>query len=440
MQSWVNRKSYSNSLLVTMEHELESLAENIKIEENSLLALNNSLQAIKHIVESTSTSEELINSFKEFYLEFKSKSKESKRMINCNNIDYYLYSNNRSDYFYLGWLLAEDFKIATMLLNMLSSILSKQSRGVDFANNPLHMFDTIANYREFLLKILEDSVTSFAGEEGDGLFGYSRLQEKEFEHGKKTVDAYLTILLQNTLYHHIRQYISVKWNPLEQQNLTEFFDKWINLMPLRLYIHILVSYIEPKLKLEVNKIGIINIWQNSFYSWMSPWIKIFDQISSQHNLKICDSLKVTIRLKLIQILKDWHPSNGEVTCEIQKWKTVYDENSWNSLLTQSIIPKLAHNLKQLKINPQNQQIEPLNWVLRWTSHITSDTFALLFVQNFLPNWLQTLKVWLDNPNADFSEIMEWYQGWKSMFPSKIIQHESIQKFLNGALVLINSKI
>ena len=327
MQSCVNRKSYANSLLVTMDHEFETLTDSIKLEESSLLLLNNSLQAIKHIVESTWSSEDLINHFKEFYLEFKARDKESRKLVQCNNLSN-SFKTSEANLNNLGWLLSEDFKIATLLLKMLSSLLSKEWRDVDFSQNPLHMFDTIANFREFLLKILEDSVASFAGDEGDGLFGYSRLQEKEFENGKKTVDAYLTILLQNTIYHHLRQFISVKWNPMTQHNLTDFFEKWINLMPLRLYIHILVSYVEPKLKFEINKVSISNIVESSFYSWISPWIKIFDQISSQHNLKIWDSLKVTIRLCLIQILKEWHPSNTEITTEIQKWRTIRWKGNW----------------------------------------------------------------------------------------------------------------
>lgn len=326
------------------------------------------------------------------------------------------------------------------MLKLLSQSIAKEAKSYDFLNNPLYLFDTIASYREFLLKILEDNVTSLSGEEGEGMFGYSRLQEAEIENGKKIIDAYLSILLQNTLYQSLRQFISVRWNPVTEAHLVNFFDKWKNLMPARLYVHTLMSYIEPKLKMEINKLSARSAIETSLFSWLSPWIELFEQVSTQHELKLYDAFRVTVRLKLIQILKEWHPSNNEMTQEIQRWRKVYDENSWSSLLSQSIVPKLAHGLNKLKVNPQNQQIEPVSWVLKWANQLDTETLASMFAKNLLPSWLQTLNTWLENPDADLTEIMEWYQGWKSLLPAKIIQHEKVQKFFEGALVLIDSKL
>lgn len=400
-----------------MEHELERLSEDIEADEKSLKQLKEFQLTLNEIVGTQTNSHDLIDTFKE------------------------LYSNsNGNPYSSIDIFDLESFNCGTLLLKLLCSQVSKEAKNVDFMKNPLYLFDTFASYREFLLKVLEDNVSTLAGDGGEGLFGYSRLQEKEVENGKKIVDAYISILFQNTLYHNLRQFVSVKWNPTTEPELAQFFEKWKNLIPSKMFVHMLIAYIEPKLKSELLKITSSNILDKLLHNWLADWVGIFEQISNEHDLELADSFKVTIRLKLIQLLKDWHPSNAALTQEIQKWRDVYDEKSWGSLISQSVVPKLAHNLKQLKINPQDQQIEPVSWILRWQSHLDTETLASMFAQNLLPKWLQTLSTWLESQNADLSEIMEWYQGWKSILPEKILQHEKVQKYLNGALVLINSKV
>jgi len=271
-----------------------------------------------------------------------------------------------------------------MLCKILCHTLGKEAKQVDFLTQPLILFDTVASFREFLLKILEDNISNLEGEEADGLFGYSRLQEKELANGKQIIEAYLTILLKDTLYHNLRQFISVKWDPVEEIHLINFFEKWSNLIPLRLYNHILSSYVIPKLKQEMDKIDSKQAISHSFFDWVSPWVDILDKNSP----KDAQTFRVAIRLKLVQFMKEWSPSNNELTKEIQKWRKLYDDNNWKSLVS-AVVAKLAYHLKKLKINPQNQKIEPVSWVLKWSSHLDTKTMCTIFRENLIHNWVKT---------------------------------------------------
>jgi hypothetical protein len=370
-------------------------------------------------------SDDLINEFKKLYLETTKGQKSGHRQNKYVSIDVFA---------------TDQFNLATVLIKLLTKILKEETAKVDFLKKPLEFFHIFAHFREFLLKILEDSVSSFGGDESQGLFGYSRLQEKELENGKKIIDAYLNILFLNSLYPSLKKFITSEWNPKDHPELKEFFNKWQNLMEHRLFIHILIAFIEPSLKIELEDVTSQSIETHSLFNWISPWMELFSDLSNQYDLKIGESLRVTVRLKLMKILKDWHPSNSILTQEIQKWRYIYDENSWTGILSQSIIPKLSHHLNKLKVNPKNQQIEPISWMLKWSSQIGTDKLADMVGEKLLPNWLKTLQKWLENPEADLEEIMEWYQGWKGLFPQKVVEHEKVNKFFNGALQLINSKL
>ena len=147
-----------------------------------------------------------------------------------------------------------------------------------------------------------------------------------------------------------------------------------------------------------------------------------------------------IRLKLVQFLTNWHPSDTKITNEIIKWRSTFDEKSWMSLMNQYVIPKLSNCLNKLEVNPKNQQIDPINWVNKWQNALFKTTIATLFVQNLLPKWLEILNIWISTESVDLEEVMEWYFGWKSILPSEIIKIKNVEEYFKTALILINSVV
>ena len=88
---------------------------------------------------------------------------------------------------------------------------------------------------------------------------------------------------------------------------------------------------------------------------------------------------------------------------------VFDPPEWENLLVKYIVPKLGETLRdELKINPQKQDMDPLNWILAWSSVIGATVMSQLLKTEFFPKWLETLHMWLTARNASFEDIAQWY--------------------------------
>jgi len=52
-------------------------------------------------------------------------------------------------------------------------------------------------------------------------------------------------------------------------------------------------------------------------------------------------------------------------------------------------------------------MDPLNWVLAWSSVVSPTVMSQLLETGFFPKWLETLHKWLIAPNASFEDIAQW---------------------------------
>ena len=106
-------------------------------------------------------------------------------------------------------------------------------------------------------------------------------------------------------------------------------------------------------------------------------------------------------------------------------------------IIRSILPKLSNGLKnEFTVNPQNQKLEPVQWVLRWHPLIAHRFLAKVLQNEFFPKWFQALYTWLTRSNVDMDEIARWYMGWKQLLAPLKEQHD-IKNMFNKALDLMN---
>lgn len=128
-------------------------------------------------------------------------------------------------------------------------------------------------------------------------------------------------------------------------------------------------------------------------------------------------------------------------------------------------------MQELVINPVQQELEPLHWVLAWQDVMPLGQLAALLEQAFFPKWLAVLRHWLANaPNYD--EVTRWcgalrrsggarelcgrarrrpasprpshpaaplpcpacrYLGWKSLLPQDLLDQERVRAQVCAAL-------
>ncbi|KAM0716245.1 hypothetical protein Q7P37_007690 [Cladosporium fusiforme] len=109
----------------------------------------------------------------------------------------------------------------------------------------------------------------------------------------------------------------------------------------------------------------------------------------------------------------------------------------DALLIRHLLPRLALHLStNLEIDPSDQDLTPLEDVLKWQAFLKPEILARLFVAEFFPKWLATLHLWLTSPEASLEEITQWVAWWKEQIPERISLLPDVQKeWLKGNAML-----
>ena len=91
------------------------------------------------------------------------------------------------------------------------------------------------------------------------------------------------------------------------------------------------------------------------------------------------------------------------------WHAVFEAKDWDALLTRSIIPKLRFALSELIINPANQVLDQIHWVLAWEKCVAAGAHCLFTIYSHTHTHthtrarflLSTFKAFTEKQNACF---------------------------------------
>ena len=164
--------------------------------------------------------------------------------------------------------------------------------------------------------------------------------------------------------------------------------------------------------------------------WLHPWLPLMKSKISVYYPEIRRKLNIFIN-------SNWKDIESvKILNMISPWKNIFDKISMDNFLIRTVIPKLLISLRNILINPQNQEIIIFENVLKWYSLIPHINFISLLRGEFFDRWLRVLINWL-LLSPDFMEVSEWYSGWKSVFPESLLQDTDIMEPFNKALNLMN---
>lgn len=111
------------------------------------------------------------------------------------------------------------------------------------------------------------------------------------------------------------------------------------------------------------------------------------------------------------------------------------------MLLKYIVPKLGARLRDdFRVNPRNQDMEPLKDVLLWESLIRPSIFSQILETEFFPKWLDVLHIWLIQPNPSFEEVAQWYSFWKGSFTESAQNMPGVAQGFTRGLQLMNKAI
>ncbi|KAK9761265.1 hypothetical protein K7432_013958 [Basidiobolus ranarum] len=241
---------------------------------------------------------------------------------------------------------------------------------------------------------------------------------------------------ESMLYHlwlpRVRSAVVNDWNPRDFDAMVALLEIWTPpILPQFIYDNVIDQLIIPKLMREIEN------WDprkdtEMIHYWLHPWLPLLGNRLG--------ALYSTIRHKFIIILREWHPSEAGAHALLEPWKYVFNESDFRTLLSKAILPKLKQTLRtEFVVNPRQQDLQPLEWVLRWRDLILPEKLAQLIEKEFFPKWLHVLKAWLaSKPNYD--EVTQWYLFWKKLFPKELQDEPLLAGQFRIALDLMNQSI
>ena len=209
---------------------------------------------------------------------------------------------------------------------------------------------------------------------------------------------------------------------------------WKPLVSAALFANILDQLVLPKLRRAIEQ------WNprrdsTPIHHWTHPWLPV---VGGR-----LDGLLPMIKHKLATVLTDWTADDATAHVVVAPWKAVFTKPLWDSLLLDKIVPKLAHAMRAMEINPAGQDLAPLGWLHLWLPDLGREKAASVVVHELLYRWLGVLHDWLSRPapnGADLGEVERWYSGWKQALGAELLSDQAVKRIMAQALRMMEQKL
>ena len=236
------------------------------------------------------------------------------------------------------------------------------------------------------------------------------------------------------------------WNVLDHAPMTAVIQAWRPLLPAFIYSHLIDQLIVPKLasglqmwdpRKRTHHHKHVTIKQAQPHTWLFPWLPYMPPYHLDP--KASDGLLVDVKRRIRQVLDGWDVSSG-VLRGLTEWRDLL-RSELDHVLVRDLLPRLALHLSaKFIVDPSDQDLTPLEDVLKWQNLFKVNVLARLMVAEFFPKWLSTLHLWLTTEDANFEEIGQWLGWWKEQFPGNLSNHPDVEEEWFKATELINNAL
>ena len=213
----------------------------------------------------------------------------------------------------------------------------------------------------------------------------------------------------------VRSALNNEWDVYDPSPATSLIVSWKEVIPPFVCSNILDQVVVPKLSQALRS------WkprsnrrsQNSrFPWWLFTWLQYLDErhTNPRHPTGLLSDAKRKFRV----ILDTWDLHRGLVS-GLDLWHEALG-SEFDTSLRNHLLPRLARHLRDdFEINPQDQDITPLEDVLKWKPFFQPNVIGLLLVAEFFPKWHHILYIWLVN-DPNYEEVAQWFSWWRSLIP------------------------
>lgn len=235
---------------------------------------------------------------------------------------------------------------------------------------------------------------------------------------RKTTTLYESMIITLWLP-KVRTVLVKDWNVQEARNAVNLLESWKQILPKYIHDQLLTQTIVPKL------ITAIKEWkprsnkkhhsQTAPHRWLFEWLPLLDE--RQRDLKNAGGVMGEVRRKLRSTFDHWDVSRGLME-GISHWANLL-QSDLDIILRHHLLPRLATHLRDnLEINPQEQDLTPLENVMKWRDIFSPHVMGELLVAELFPKWHDVLHLWLTS-DPNYEEVSEWFSWWKEQIPEAI---------------------
>ncbi|OCK80303.1 G-patch domain-containing protein [Lepidopterella palustris CBS 459.81] len=253
----------------------------------------------------------------------------------------------------------------------------------------------------------------------------------------KSTTAYETMIYTLWLP-KIRTAVTNQWDPHMPTALIALVEAWKDILPPFVYHNVLNQLIVQKLSTAVQSWNPRTALKKKHsvplpHVWLFPWLQY---LSSQHtDPRSSSGLLADVKRKFRVALDSWDLSRG-VMPGLENWREVLRGELDNTLI-RHLLPRLALHLSaQFKVDPSEQDLEPLKQVLKWNSFFKPSIMAQLLLAEFFPQWLNVLHLWLTS-EPDYEEVGQWFTWWREQFPDEINAVRAVSEMWDKGLEMMN---
>lgn len=278
-------------------------------------------------------------------------------------------------------------------------------------------------------------IKTILGQENDSLAKANGIHDRDNPYAKsrrqKSTTPYETMIY--TLWLPKIRTAITNWSVLDPAPLAKLISAWRPLLPTFIYNNLTDQLLVPKLATALQTWDArkrshhhrqATLKHTQPHTYLFPWLQHLP--TYQLDPKAQNSLLADVKRKLRHVLDGWDLSSG-VLPGLSEWRNLL-ATELDHLMIRHLLPRLAMHLStHLEIDPTDQDLTPLEDVLKWQPFLKPEIFARLLVAEFFPKWLGTLHQWLTSPEASLSEVSQWWDWWKQQIPEPISAQSDVQK-------------
>ncbi|KAE8144562.1 GC-rich sequence DNA-binding factor-like protein-domain-containing protein [Aspergillus avenaceus] len=221
----------------------------------------------------------------------------------------------------------------------------------------------------------------------------------------------------------VRSALLNDWDVYDPKPATSLVVAWKDIIPQFVLANVLDQLVVPKLT------GALKEWKprsssrrhasshhsSRFPWWLFTWLQYLDERHT--NPKQPTGLLSDAKRKFRVVLDSWDLSRGLVD-GINLWRDALG-SEFDICLRNHLLPRFGRRLREdFEVNPQDQDLAPLEDIFKWKDYFKPNVFGLLLVAEFFPKWHNILYIWLTN-DPNYEEVGEWFSWWRAQIPEEV---------------------